>query len=452
MISLGTFNILTSVTLLICIFITNVHTNEDDQVHKCPPQLPSTCKCGSLELHQAEPMLLPYYGKLVVNCTATNLTDASILKFIPDWTQVLIFNGNNFPELPANVFDDSDDSSSQKTLSSLETIDLSGNQITSIRGKTFHLVKNVKRLILDNNKLLITGEHFKPRIFSNFQSLRELSLTAAFDQHQRASNFIENFITSLIDSNLTNLAYLDLSDNGIQNIPEESAFCSLPSLKRLSLAGNSLTSVTFNVSCTPLLTDLDLSDNYISNIDSKAIAFLSEKSNLQVNLVRNPLKCDCQIVPFHRWLMNSNTTVKIIGKSTLQCASGEPESNNGKLFASLTDDNFDCSPEALTDDESLPNYVAISLTITIIVILISLVIVSIFIALNRESMIEIYNRFVDSIAGKQEYTCLNQDATTTPAPEGNLFIKYQRQAPPHQQTIRATSIHESDSTVREESV
>lgn len=456
-------NIVTGVTLLMIIVITLTSTSitsvtamEDvNDQYKCPSEFPSKCNCGRLALEQADPLLLPYYGKLVVNCSYTNLTDAAFLKFIPTWTQVLIFTGNSFKsELPVNLFDSD---VPKRSLDSLEVIDLSNNQITSIRGKTFHNVKNVKKLILDNNNLLMTGEHFHPRFLSNFESLDELSLKNAFDQNQRKENFIDNFITSLIQSNLKKLTVLNLESNAIQVIPDELAFCSLPSLSKLSLAGNMLTSISFNVSCTPSLTFVDMSDNYISNLDTKTLTFLSQKSGLEVNLIRNPLKCDCRIIPFHRWINDANTNVVIIGKSTLKCASGYPESNIGKLFVTLKENDFECTlSSSLDDDEnSLQNYITISFTITIGIIIISIVMLTIVIFVHRENVIEIYSRIVNSITSKQEYTCLNQDATSGSTAgrtgSGNLFIKNQRQGPPHQQTIRANSSLER-TTVREEAV
>lgn len=442
-----------NIVIVTLIFVTTAsETNNNTDRYKCPSQFPTKCTCGLLELHEADPNLLPYYGKYVVNCTNTNLTDPSILNFIPTKTQVLVFSGNSFVnDLPVNIFDSD---GTKRVLDSLEVIDLSNNEITSIRGKTFHGVKNVKKVKLDNNKLLMTGEHFHPRIFSNFESLEELSLKSALDKSHKGVNFIDGLTTSLLESNLKKLKILSLDNNGIQSIPDESAFCSLPSLTKLSLAGNMLTSLSFNVSCNPSLVFVDVSDNYISNLDTKSLTYISQKPDLEINFIRNPLKCDCRIIPFHRWINDPKNKVNIIGKSTLQCASGYPESNIGQLFVSLDENKLVCTLASSLDDDgpSLDNYITISFAITIGIILVSIIMLTVVIIVHREHVVEVYGRIVNSITNKQEYTSLNQDSTVGQTPGSNLFIKSQRQGPPHQQTIRSNSLIDRNSTVREESV
>ena len=88
---------------------------------------------------------------------------------------MLIFTGNNIENLPWNVFGTLD------ALPRLEVIDMSNNRIKEIRGKAYHHVKNVKRLILDFNELSLDPVRSHPRLFSNFISLEELHLTDAFE-------------------------------------------------------------------------------------------------------------------------------------------------------------------------------------------------------------------------------------------------------------------------------
>lgn len=428
--------------LIFTVLAASSNSVETDK-NKCPSQFPTTCSCGLLEMTKYEQSLLAFYGKLVVNCTGTKLTHVSILKSTPDWTQVLIFRGNNFPELPGDTFAHTDQSSSLETFIFLETIDLSNNSITFIHPDAFESMKNVKKLILDHNKLLVTGDKFTGGIFSHFQSLQDLSLKGAFDRQQRTSDFIGILTSSLFESKLTNLTYLALNENSLPNIHDEKSFCSFSSLRELSLAGNSLTRITFIVSCMPNLTYLDLSDNYISNVDSTAITNLFNQSDLQVNLVRNPLRCDCHILPFHRWLLKSKKTIQVIGESTLKCASGDPESNIDKLFASLGEEDFHCSPQSLIQDEES----TLGFSVTIGVILSSLLITSLFVMLRRASVVQLYNRVLDSITGGQEYTCLDQDNLV---PSGNLFIQYHGRASLNQQSIAES--HELIPSMREDSM
>src|SRR5207248_8149400 len=131
----------------------------------------------------------------------------------------------------------------ERSYDKLHMIDMSNNKIRSIKGKTFHGVRHVKKLILNNNRLLITGEHFHPRLFSNFESLEELYLSSAFAESHRGLNFVEDLITTLNMANLTKLKVLNVENNGISILPNPDVFCSLPSLTKVLLGGNVLTDV-----------------------------------------------------------------------------------------------------------------------------------------------------------------------------------------------------------------
>lgn len=88
---------------------------------------------------------------------------------------MLIFTGNELEELPWNVFGTLD------SLPYLRVIDMSNNKIREIRGKAYHHVQHVERLILDFNELSLDPARSHPRVFSNFISLLELHLTDAFE-------------------------------------------------------------------------------------------------------------------------------------------------------------------------------------------------------------------------------------------------------------------------------
>ena len=88
----------------------------------------------------------------VVNCTNSGFKDTSMLEFLPVQTEVLIFTGNYIPELPWNVF------GAINELVNLTIVDMSNNHIREIRGKSYHHVQNVKRLILNHNNLTISSK------------------------------------------------------------------------------------------------------------------------------------------------------------------------------------------------------------------------------------------------------------------------------------------------------
>ena len=115
------------------------------------------CNCGQT-----------YYDggiRYVVNCTDTAFKNTSMLTQLPPQVEVLIFTGNDIAQLPINVF------GQLNQLSKLQTIDMSNNKIQLIRGKTYHHVPNVKKLILNHNDLEIEDDNHYSRIFSNFGNL-----------------------------------------------------------------------------------------------------------------------------------------------------------------------------------------------------------------------------------------------------------------------------------------
>ena len=371
--------------------------DDSDESYECPPAFRGRCTCGKIDANDDS----KYRGSFVTNCTDGNFTDTDMLTALPEATEVLIFSGNPLvTELPLNLFG----SGTKKSFDRLHLIDFSNNNIRSIKGKTFHHVKKVKKLILDNNRLTITGENFHPRILSNFESLEELSLRNAFAETTRQLNFMEDLITVLNDANLTKLKVLNLENNGIQLMPNPFAMCSLPSLAKLLLGGNYLTDVRLNVSCTPKLFLLDVSDNFISTFSNQSLSFLPNSIKFHVNLTRNPLKCDCHLIAMQRWLKVTKTWV--IGNKTLQCASGFPESNMGRLFNELDESDLQCSP---LDEEDLQGYVTASFAVLISLILALVVLVGALLFSHKEQVLKLWTAVTDSLTAKREYTSLNQE-------------------------------------------
>ena len=371
--------------------------DDSDESYECPPAFGSRCTCGKIDMSDDS----KYRGSFVTNCTDSNFTDTAMLTSLPEATEVLIFTGNPLiTELPTNLFGNG----TKKSFEKLHLIDFSNNNIRSIKGRTFHHVKKVKKLILDNNHLTIMGENFHPRIFSNFESLEELHLRNAFAETTRQLNFMEDLITVLNDANLTKLKVLNLENNGIQLMPNQFAICSLPALTKLLLGGNYLTDIRLNVSCTPKLILLDVSDNFISSLSNQSLAFLPNSIKFHVNLTRNPLRCDCHLVDMHRWVKLTKTWV--IGNKTLQCASGFPESNMGRLFNELEESELQCSP---LDEEDLQGYVTASFAVLISLVLALIVLIGALLFSHKEQVVKVWTTLTDSMAAKREYTSLNQE-------------------------------------------
>lgn len=117
---------------------------------------------------------------------------------------MLIFTGNHLEELPWNVFGTLD------SLPDLKVIDMSRNKIREIRGKAYHHVQHVERLILDFNELSLDPAKNHPRVFSNFVSLLELHLTDAFeDDPPNLAAMLHNiFVNRYSINNSTKFTYI----------------------------------------------------------------------------------------------------------------------------------------------------------------------------------------------------------------------------------------------------
>lgn len=377
----------------------NPQSDEASEALSCPREFQGKCFCGQ-NTNEAS----PYRGSKIVTCNNYNLTSTLILGHLPNWTEVVVYTGNSLKDgLPSNIFN----ADGKRSFDRLHVIDLSNNELTSIHPRAFWGLKNVSKLILDHNRLMITGEHFHPRIFSYFNSLEELHLKSAFApvESQKGTNFIEDLVTTLDQANLRKLKILNLEGNSIQSIVNEFAFCSLPSLTKLLLAGNVLSTFSINVSCNPKLYLLDISDNYISSLSNKSLALFRNEPKFHVNLTRNPLKCDCRIADLYRWIKRTQTWV--IGNKTLQCASGYPESNIGKLFVSLHISDLQCSSSL--DDDEVPGFVTASFAIVISLILAIVVMLIALLVAHKEHVTKFWARISSTFSDKQEYTALQQE-------------------------------------------
>lgn len=98
------------------------------------------------------------FVKVIAICTFF-ISLLTFLSFI--YEQVLIFSGNKISTLPWNVF------GTMNNHSELRVIDMSNNGIKEIRGKSYHHVPNVERLILNHNEISIAtsepNNHHHPR-------------------------------------------------------------------------------------------------------------------------------------------------------------------------------------------------------------------------------------------------------------------------------------------------
>lgn len=272
---------------------------------ECGSAFGGKCTCGTIEYD--------YKQRYVVNCTNAGFQNTNVLEKMPSNVEVIIFTGNFLQTLPWNIF------GTINEYPHLRIIDMRNNHIREIRGKTYHHVQQVERLILDHNNLSISPSddelnHLHPRIFSNFINLRALHLTDAFADFT-SSALSKDLHAIFVNSNLTKLNKLHLEQNEIVRFKDRNVFCDLPELMDLHMGDNNLKEINFNIKCLPHLRFLDLERNRFETLNQRDMDALTALSNLPgrgelvVDFSQNPLQCDCSIFDFVKWLRETNVTV-----------------------------------------------------------------------------------------------------------------------------------------------
>ncbi|XP_061175906.1 toll-like receptor 4 [Saccostrea echinata] len=120
-----------------------------------------------------------------------------------------------------------------------------------------------------------------------------------------------------IFASLTNLTRLELRANRISNLPYQ-VFKELRSIMELDLADNTLTTLDFSISTLKNLQFLDLSENqiqFLTDTNMKEIDRQTDKVSLTLNLLRNPILCNCKTLQFLKWMVKGHETKKVNFKS-----------------------------------------------------------------------------------------------------------------------------------------
>lgn len=200
---------------------------------------------------------------------------------------------------------------------------MSNNHIREIRGKSYHHVPNVQRLILNHNNLSISRfaddlvvNHHHPRVLSNFVNLMELHLTNTFADNS-SEQLSEDLHDIFVNSNLTKLIKLHLEQNEISKFKDKRVFCDLPALRDLHLGDNRLKEINFNILCLKNLRFLDLERNHFETVKTKDLIALDtlqdvpgRSMNLIVDFTYNKFNCDCSLRFFVEWLNATRVQVR----------------------------------------------------------------------------------------------------------------------------------------------
>jgi hypothetical protein len=365
----------------------------------CGAKFKNKCWCGKGDTVEGV--------RYIVNCTNSGFRDTSMLESLPPQTEMLIWTGNYVPELPWNVFGAIND------LVNLTVVDMSNNHIREIRGKSYHHVPNVKRLILNHNNLSISGDddddvnHHHPRVFSNFINLMELHLTNAFADNTSMA-LSEDLHDIFMNSNLTKLTKLHLEQNEIRKFKDKRVFCDLPSLKDLHLGDNLLEELNFNVVCLKHLRFLDLERNKFTQMKLKDLNMLDvvtksqgRNTELIIDLTYNQLACDCTVNNIQDWL--KNTQVKIRNLDNLFCYT------KGRQIQPLLSAKFSkCRVQSRNSTTTKGHTVTlVFLFVAFCTVLLSLV--SVLVYINRNRIKKIVNPVMTNVSRKVQYTTIKDD-------------------------------------------
>lgn len=174
--------------------------------------------------------------------------------FLAPELQRLYFAYNNIRAIDVAMF---------KPFTSLDTLDLHGNNIQKMHNSAFADLKELKNIDLSFNDLTVIN----PTIFLANDKLDSIKL----NDNPRLSRLPEDGFLSY-SSLSKSLYHLDVSNCDILEL-SENTFASMPSLNTLNLSGNNLRSID-NMVFTALskLVDLDLSFNAIEFIDNGAFS------------------------------------------------------------------------------------------------------------------------------------------------------------------------------------
>lgn len=184
-------------------------------------------------------------------------------------------------------------------LDSLQHLNLSSNYIEKVRENAFNGLHSVQILDLKNNLLGFLLEHDENgHLLSPLASLKDVNLS-------------RNRITALAKDVFKNVKYLeqlDLSDNYIENLNVD--ISSLSNLKFIDLRFNRLQSLPVGV--------------------TKHLDTISKQHPVSIDLSDNKLLCTCNSIVFIRWLVHSkveflnidkyycafeNTTIRVFNES-----------------------------------------------------------------------------------------------------------------------------------------
>ncbi|KAI1286622.1 Leucine-rich repeat-containing protein 3B [Halotydeus destructor] len=237
----------------------------------------------------------------------------------------------------------------------------------------------------------------------------------AFGDSDKGDRFMADLVTMLTQGDLNKLRILRLDNNTIQSIPNPDVFCSLTNLQYLHLSQNFLVDAKINISCFDRMKLLDISDNFITNLNNESLALLENPRSLifHVNMTRNPFRCDCDFLPVFKWLKSLKSTgTWVVGVKNFRCSTGYPDRNINRPISSLKESDLKCMEQPLEQD--MTGYITASYAVLISLCMALTILVAALIYSTRQHIAKGWTYLSNSLAAKREYTCLEQENKRPP--------------------------------------
>jgi Leucine-rich repeat (LRR) protein len=236
--------------------------------------------------------------------------------------------------------------------SNLIYLSLQGNDLNYLTNQTFFGLKNLIQLNLARNNLQSIDQPFE-----DLNSLKILNLDRNF-QINLSKNIFQGLAKSLIELSLqncnltmlnnsfslfTNLQRIKLSSNYLKELPEEFLSNSLHSLISIDLQRNLFSSFpNLNGNASKLI-DFDLSSNRLTSLEQNDL--LKYPKLKTIGLTGNPLRCDCHLKWIKQWLMDNydHDLIKF-----LQWTCAAPVNLLGKQLTAIKEQEMICDDNGET--------------------------------------------------------------------------------------------------------
>jgi Leucine-rich repeat (LRR) protein len=313
-----------------------------------------TCLDISRQHFYYDPFINEHYGRKVRNEESVNVDDICFKK--SKSFQVYSFPENCSLILPPNLLRlkwrksilnfDLDYNVFICGATNLHTLDLSFNLFTkwkcSIKG-----LEHLKHLDLSENYC----HEISPGFFDHFTELQYLNVSGNYLGQTLAKTLTNR--PNGIFRNLTQLTDLDLSHNEIVGFSDRGFFKGLTNIRYLDLNSNRLVNWDYYMP-ESLKLIIDLSQNKLTNVSSEVREHFDKvcqnsTCNITLILLNNSFQCDCDNLPFLKWIFSTKVNVKI---DTCVLKSEEKSISNSsdlkKLFDYLEKDK--CSRKTNQDN------------------------------------------------------------------------------------------------------